>query len=418
MLVSMPNTASSTSGAGSATANPLAFVPGTRGNSVQAQHVATSLTAQMAAQITTRMSVLVDGDSALAVSCLLAHNGHSVRVCAPGKPSSVPAEYEIRTRNASVGSFRGRVPHTKVETDLENVFYESDAIIISSSATEYGALVEKIVGFLRHQQTILLVNAPLGAGMQFAQCLKKTGADLQLNILEMGTLFDCAKVEAGVLLITGLRDNVSVSANKRNEMRRGLYVANAVAKGLVPSSNSIERGLSDVERMLRPTLLVAGMIGGRDVSLDNLQSWLNPSLVSIVSRLDAEIQSLAKVFKCVAPSFSRALREFAVNHPIAEKVLPVELEPLLLHMGQSMFDTADGVDLSTVSEFVKRDIVETLMLIADFARLARCQMPVLQSVIQLGEVILASDLAKEGRSLEDLGLVGFDTDEIVELFNA
>lgn len=400
MLTSTSNIASSTS-------------------SVSSIPVQAYLSARTDAPVSTgRMSVLVDGDAALAVSCLLAQNGHSVRVCGLNKPVSVPKQYEIRTRHASVGSFRGRVPHTNIETDLETVFYESDAIIISSPATEYGALVEKIVGNLRHQQTILLVNAPLGAGMQFAQCVKKAGADLQLNILEMGTLFDCAKVEADVLLITGLRDNVSVSANKRNEMRRGLYVANAVSKGLVPSSNSIERGLSDVERMLRPTILVAGMIGGRDVSLDNVQSWLNPSLVSVVARLDAEIQSLARVFKCVAPSFSRALREFAINHPIAEKRVPEGLEPLLQQLGQSMFDTTDGVDLSTVSEFIKRDIVETLMLIADFARLARCQMPVLQSVIQLGEVVLQSDFAKDGRSLEDLGLVGFDTNEIVELFNS
>ena len=416
MLVSMPNTASSTGSVIGVSAHPQAFV----------QELAKAAAAPAPAPLATRMSVLVDGDSALAVSCLLAQNGHSVRVCTIGKPGVIPAEYEIRSRNASVGSFRGRVPNTKVETDLETVLYESDAIIISSPATEYGALAEKIVAFLRHQQTVLLVNAPLGAGMQFAHAVKKCGADLQLNILEMGTLFDCAKVENGVLLITGLRDNVSVSANKRNEMRRGLYVASAVAKGLVPSSNSIERGLSDVERMLRPTLLVAGMLGGRDVSLDNIQAWLNPSLVSIVARLDAEIQGLAKVFKCVVPSFSRALREFAIlgnqSDQVVEKGLPAELEPLLLHMGQSMFDTADGVDLSTVSQFIKRDIVETLMLIADFARLARCQMPVLQSVIQLGEVILCKEItgefAKDGRSLEDLGLVGFDTNEIVELFNA
>lgn len=401
MLISTPAIASSTASVSTISIKPYV-----------------SLQAEFAPAVTTRISVLVDGDAALAVSCLLAQNGHSVRVCALSKTGQAPAEYEIRTRHASVGSFRGKVPYRSIETDIETVFYESDAIIISSPATGYGALVEKIVSHLRHQQTILLVNAPLGAGMQFAHAVKSTGADLQLNIVEMGTLFDCAKVEADVLLITGLRDNVSVSANKRNEMRRGLFVANAVAKGLVPSSNSIERGLSDVERMLRPTLLVAGMLGGRDVSLDNIQSWLNPSLVSIVSRLDAEIQGLARVFKSVVPSFSRALREFAINDPIADIGASEDLEPLLLKLGQSMFDTADGVDLCTVNQFVKRDIVETLMLIADFARLARYQMPVLQSVIQLGEVILGSEFAREGRKLEDLGLVGFDIDEIVDLFNA
>ncbi|MBC7996820.1 MAG: hypothetical protein IAF58_02690 [Leptolyngbya sp.] len=170
--------------------------------------------------------------------------------------------------------------------------------------------------------------------------------------------------------------------------------------------------------MLRPTLIVAGMMGGREDSLGNIQSWLSPSSIAIVAGLDTEIQNLAKVFKCVVPSFSRALREFALNQPVASKGARTDLESLLNSLGQSLFDTADGVPIATVSQYVKRDIVETLMLIADFARLSRCQMPILQSVIQLGQVILKEDFSKQGRSLEDLGLVGFDVEEIIELFNA
>jgi len=132
MLVSMPNIASSNGSVSSLTVHPQV--------SVQPDlQIAGRAAAQVPAA--TRMTVLIDGDSALAVSCLLAQNGHSVRVCGFGKPGVIPAEYEIRTRHASVGSFRGRVPHTKIETDLETVLYESDAIIISSPATEYGAVV-------------------------------------------------------------------------------------------------------------------------------------------------------------------------------------------------------------------------------------------------------------------------------------
>lgn len=396
MLVSTPNVASS----------------------ISAQAFVSVLPEQSKQSVSERITVLVDGDAGLAVSCLFAQNGYSVRACTTEKNVVVPTDYEIRTRQASVSNFRGRVPFVSIETDLSTVLYESDAVIVASPATEYGALVEKTISHLRHGQTILLTNAPLGAGMQFSAAIKKTGVELHVNIIEMGTLFDCAKVEENVLLITGLRDNVSVSANKRNEMRRGLFVASALSKGLVPSSNSIERGLSDVERMLRPTLIVAGMMGGREDSLGNIQSWLSPSSIAIVAGLDTEIQNLAKVFKCVVPSFSRALREFALNQPVASKGARTDLETLLNSLGQSLFDTADGVPLATVSQFVKRDIVETLMLIADFARLSRCQMPILESVIQLGQVILKEDFSRQGRSLEDLGLVGFDVEEIIELFNA
>ncbi|MBC8000425.1 MAG: hypothetical protein IAF58_20915, partial [Leptolyngbya sp.] len=154
--------------------------------------------------VSERITVLVDGDAGLAVSCLFAQNGYSVRACTTEKNMLVPTDYEIRTRQASVSNFRGRVPFVSIETDLATVLYESDAVIVASPATEYGALLEKTISHLRHGQTILLTNAPLGAGMQFSAAIKKTGVELHVNIIEMGTLFDCAKVEEKVLLITGI----------------------------------------------------------------------------------------------------------------------------------------------------------------------------------------------------------------------
>ena len=45
-------------------------------------------------------------------------------------------------------------------------------------------------------------------------------------------------------------------------------------------------------------------------------------------------------------------------------------------------------------------------------------MPVLNSVVELASAVTQSDLARHGRTLQDLGLVGFDVAEIVELINS
>jgi len=67
---------------------------------------------------------------------------------------------------------------------------------------------------------------------------------------------------------------------------------------------------------------------------------------------------------------------------------------------------------------VKEDVAETLALLSDMARLARISMPVLNSVVELASAVTQCDLTRHGRTLQDLGLVGFDVAEIVELINS
>ena len=75
--------------------------------------------------------------------------------------------------------------------------------MIAEPASVYGELIERLKNFFVNGQTILLVNAPLGAGLQFKHQLLKSRLDYQLNILELGTLFDCVLVDDNVLKVVG-----------------------------------------------------------------------------------------------------------------------------------------------------------------------------------------------------------------------
>src|SRR5579885_2380211 len=279
--------------------------------------------------------IIGDGAEGLALANIAA--AHGVLIYADGNVCAYPSleelqvrDYEVRERGAQVGSARG-----KTRIDLRNVdriddLQNADGFVIAASSTKYGALIEKIAPALRDGQTICLTNAPLGAALEFKHLLRKNNIKRQLNLIEVGRIFDNARVESGVLLISGLRSRVSLCGLERNETRRGLPVATAVAGTIVPFSNVIERGLADAERILRPAILLSALLTGE------AQLSLSPATIRILKAIDKEIQGLSKAFKCVVPSFTRSLADFSLSEGSALRHKPVSLEAAVKALGRGL----------------------------------------------------------------------------------
>jgi len=374
------------------------------------------------------LCIICDGAESLAVAALLSNGGHSVRLwpinetekTLSGYVDRLPTEYELRDRGANIGSFRGTTRFADVSCVLPPMLKGVDGIIICRPVTEYGALIERLATAMTNGQTVCLCNAPLGAGLQFKQLMRRANKELQLNIIEIGSLFDCARVEGSVLLIQGQREKVSFCGNSRNETRRGLAIVNTVSQGLVPTSNLLERGLSEVEKILRPVFLLFSLLGGRAGDLDNIATLVNPSLTKLIAALDAEIQSLAKVYQIVVPSFLDTLTHFGgVGWEDADC-----LGQALINIAGNLLDQRQceritpEVSTQTAAALLKSGVTETYTLLSEFARLSRMHAPVINSVIDLASIVTKSDLDKGGRKLSDLGLLGFDVQEIIEIINS
>lgn len=295
------------------------------------------------------------------------------------------------------------------------------AIMIAEPATAYGEIISRLKDYFVNGQTVLLVNAPLGAGLQFNHELQKARLDHQLNVLELGTLFDCARVDSNVLKVVGARRKVSFCGNTRNETRRALSVTSSLSKALVPASTVLERGFAELERIIRPVLLLFALLGGTTDEFSDLSHVVNPSLTLIVRGLEAEIQAICKAYRLTARSFLDSLTELSAVHwddaDCLEQAL-ITVGPTLL--SQIRWEMANPGDIckNRAIAVLTKDVTETLTLIEDLAHTARVHTPVLDSIINLANVITRSDLRKTGRNLSNLGLFGFDTTEIIELINS
>ncbi len=188
----------------------------------------------------------------------------------------------------------------------------------------------------------------------------------------------------------------------------------------MPTSNVIERGLSEVERILRPVFLLFSLLGGRASELDNIGNLVNPSLTKLIASLDSEIQALAKVYHVVVPSFLETLTHFGgVSWEDADC-----LGQALITIAGNLLDqcaadaTSQSVTPDAAVEVLKAEVVETYTLLSEFARLSRMPVPVINSVIELASIVTRIDLERNGRKLSDLGLLGFDVNEVIEIINA
>jgi opine dehydrogenase len=336
------------------------------------------------------------------------------------KKSNSPYVVELIERGKSCGSEIPIMVEHVAKNELSNL-RDCNAIMIAEPVASYGDVVAKLKDYFVNGQTILLVNAPLGAGLEFNHRLREANLDHQLNILELGTLFDCASLQNNVLKVFGARRKVSICGCSRNETRRALAVTSTLSKSLVPSSNVLERGFAELERIIRPVLLLFSLLGGSTNEFSDLSHVINPSLMLIVRGLEAEVQTICKEYRLTARGFLETLTELSAVHweeaDCLEQAL-ITVGPTLLAQIRMEAPGASDICKKKALEVLTKDVTETLTLIEDFGRIARIHTPVLDSIINLTNVIARTDLRKSGRNLGSLGLFGHDVSEITEMVNS
>ncbi len=296
-------------------------------------------------------------------------------------------------------------------------------IMICESSINYGAIASLISPYLIDGQVICLVNAPLGAAFEFHHNLRKLDCNTRVIIIELGQLFNGVSLEDDgcTMSIQGIHRRVSVGGLMRNGTRRHFPNVSTLVKDIVPASNVIERGLCDVVRFVRPALAFAHLLSEDSFSFDPqsikpTHTFSNPYSWQLISGLEKEVQAVAKSFGCVLPDFLRLFIEYPLYGEWQEAV-PQNLKEAFCSHGTGLALGSEN-SLEVSARVLEADVCETLTLFSSLASLSRTPVPVTRSIIDLASVMLGKQLATTGRSLENLGLVGFDLREIVELINA
>lgn len=322
------------------------------------------------------VDIVSSGVESLAVAALLSSRGRDVRFC----QDDLVLPEQLLIRGSSVNYKAGRLQGgAGVAAPSQR---RSELMLICARAGDYRPALNAVAELLYPGQTVFVVDAPLGTAFELSCLVYKLRKRMAFNVIETGPLFDECKFEGRSLEISGLREQVPICGRSVNETRSGLAIGRSLFSGLVPASNVLERGLADSGRILKivPRLFRLLEQKSASPSLEKEESEL-------LQAVEGELQTLGKVFNVSVPD--RASHSFEL------------------------------------SEFVDREkqelalsVIETLVLLSDLGSVAYYPVPAIDEIINRSSELLTRDLRSEGRKLSDLGLVGMDVREIIELVNS
>lgn len=352
------------------------------------------------------IAIVGDGARALSVAALMHMAGRSARLLTAG--AALPADCELRERGASVGWRRASLASLPVEREAGPAIQGCPVIIIAASAGQYRGIVARLANCLKSGQTVVLADAPLLGAVQFACELRQVNPLVKPNILETGSFFDRARCLDSVLLIEGLRTKISVCGLTRNETFRGMTALGNIAAGLVPASNILERGLGDIERLIRPIVSLVKLAMPADGAASRRSLAVTPFLTGVVEAVWAEIEEVARAFSVRFSALPEQLADFT-GEP-SEQSRP-ELASFLLQLDSCLGDLEEPALLES-------SVGDTLVPFSCLALAARVPVPKTDALIELSSAVCRKDLRREGRTLAELGLIGYQLEELIEIVHA
>ncbi len=331
------------------------------------------------------LAIAGSGERSWATAAYLSACGHSVSLLNGGQQRSGFCEVFKSAYNPAHSS--GKVQLALITGDAGKAVKGSDAVLVCAPATEYGSVLSGLAPVLNSGQTIFLVDASLGAALEASHILSSRRNDLSVNIIEMGALFESFEGVRDTVRIKGVRERVTICGRSLNETRIGLSVGGNIWGGLVPASNVLERGFADVEKLLRAAVRLFVIMGVTPAHVGYASDALTPAVKAIINGLELEIQSLARIYNVAA----------------------APLCPIEFSFSGFLDDLKAELGL---------EIKETVVLLSALGRLAYAPTVLIDAIIEMASAVLQQDLRKEGRQLADLGLIGMDIREVVELVNS
>jgi protein tyrosine phosphatase (PTP) superfamily phosphohydrolase (DUF442 family) len=315
-----------------------------------------------------------------------------------------------------------RLRGTVVEPS-DNLF-EAEYVILTGGIAAFDHYISLVQAYLRDGQNLVIVNAPIGAGLQFTHALSQAGLNRRFNVAELGDLFYGARAEGDTLVVGSVRARANLAGNTRNQLRKNIQIDALLPVELIPSSNVIERGLFEVERILRPALLLFGILGERAGADDTgglAKTVSNDATLTLLRRLETEVAALGKAYKSVSPSFATIGETARNTHQRDNRNLQDKKFEQAVETYYS--DLMSSIALSVnprrrARNIVMKDLSEHVVILSELARVARLATPALDSLIEFASGIADMDIRSRARTLSDLGLDGLGLNDIVEFVNA
>lgn len=298
-----------------------------------------------------------------------------------------------------------------VSDKIEKVIRGVDIIMAVVPANGHGFLAEVCAPYLKDGQIVILNPGRTCGALEFLKILREKGNRKNVTIAEAQTFIYASRgMGPATARIFRIKQAIPVAAIPANKTDSVVEKLNKAFPEFISAVNVIETSFNNMGAVFHPsiTILNASRI---ESTLGNFQFYIEgvtQSVAKILEEVDNERVAVAHKLDC--ESVYSAIDWLSMAYNVVEDNLFDAIHSNPGYVGIMAPRTINN-------RYITEDVPMSLVPISEFARLIGVKTPVIDSLINIANVIFKKNFIETGRNLSRLGLEGLKINKIKEILN-
>ena len=298
---------------------------------------------------------------------------------------------------------QGFAPIECATNDLEVAMNVGDVFLVCITSNFHKALASEIAPYIKPEHTVVLLPGYIGSSIMFSNTLKKCSVK-KLPLIGEAVSFPYATrlIEPAHTGIKSRKDALPVAALPATRNEEFIKIVQEAIPEAILSSDTLSVGFNNVN----PTSHVAfflfnlGKVESPEAKNSDFHSWGTPTVIRIQYEMDAE-------------------RLAVMNAMHLETITFDEFHRICYHNKHyTPIPQAEGLPPSASQvpdRFIDEDVPMGLVAMSDFGKKLGVPTPTIDVLIQMANLVRKKNFAIEGTTLENMGVGGMSTDEILAI---
>ena len=351
-----------------------------------------------------KVTILGGGNTAFSVAAQLSHMGNEI--CLLEHPSFAQSVEQIaRVKEIDLDGVMktGPAPISKVTLDPKEAFEFSNTVLLIVPAYAHRPFAEFCGPYLTENHTVVIMPGTLGA-MEFSTLAAEFGV-LDITVGEVDTApYVCRKTsESGAIIwgeVTGLGLGV-LPASKTDEVADEVRT---LFPGIIPYKDVMECGLSSMNPVVHPAgvLMNAGRVEYSRGEFYFYEEGVSSSVAKVIEKVDSERLAIGSALGYDLTPVGQAFHDagFGPKGSIWEAINGSHMLTRLKAPG------------SLDSRWLTEDIPYGIATWSKIGKQFGIDTPIIDSIVDLGSVVMGFDGWKAGRGPKEFGISGMSKESL------
>jgi opine dehydrogenase len=350
------------------------------------------------------VAILGGGSIALAASVDLSSRGFKINLLEhPNFKENIQSIIEKGGVGYSGVIGEGFAKLNMVTTDPGKALKDVKVILLATPVFAHETFLKACLPFLQNGQILLIETGYFGC-LRFAKMIKDTGKKIILAELNI-TPYTCTRTGPAKIYIDDFRKwETYLATLPAGESKNIINIIRDIHPDTAIAPNVIQTSLDNANYMVHaPIILLHRGLFERETEVSlPIKDLLTPSVLALTDEIEREGQKLGEAFGVDVPPLRHLWNPGAKSYRESLGSAP-------------SFETFEMVCKDASNVYMKEDLYCSLPAIASLSNLVKVPTPVIKAIIDIFSVIDGIDYIQEGVNVENMGLAGLSSKEVLNL---